>query len=221
MKIYRTQRNIARGKVWNEVQSYVMQLEGEDLTSASSWSEPQIMRKSDGSPLYTEGITLDMTYFSYQKKHYVAWAQRPIDHPLYGTGSSEIYIAEYDTENISQITGTPKCISKPVYEWEYSKAPINEGLYVLEHDGRVFMTVAVNLVGKSYAVKLMELRQNGNPLEEVDWFTRDCPALSSADNSQEPGPGHNSFIKYKGEVLFIYHYGEGGAHRISTVRRIL
>ncbi|MGN0242873.1 MAG: family 43 glycosylhydrolase [Lachnospiraceae bacterium] len=212
----------ATGSVWSEVQSHVMTLEGSDPTNADDWSTPVRITLPDGTYLCTNGISLDMTYFEWEGKSYLAWAQRVIGDSQYGTGSSDILIAEYQPEeSMTSVVTTPVTITKPYYAWERSRTPVDEGPYTLVHDNRLCMTIAANATDYSYGIKLLTLKEGGNPLLPEDWHTKGFPILSTANNNAEPGPGHSSFTQdEEGNDVLVYHWGKAGSGRTTTMKRV-
>ncbi|MCF0241521.1 MAG: family 43 glycosylhydrolase, partial [Treponema sp.] len=79
-------------------QCHMMKLKkGCDLMKAESWEDPVRVRRSDGSFLTEDAITLDMTYFRAGDKSYLAWSYREkIGTPL--DSGSMICIATIDEE---------------------------------------------------------------------------------------------------------------------------
>ncbi len=214
----------ANGSNWDKVQSHVMVMDKNSIPdSPECWSEPVRIKKKDNiNYLMENGITLDMTCFEWQGKYYLAWAQRETYTGLpYTHGSSDICIAEYNPDNPYALNGDVYVISKPEYGWERSMTPVAEGPYTLENSGRLYMTVAVNATNVSYGIKLLTLKEGGNPLLAEDWETKGYPVLCTAMNKAEPGPGHSSFLRDKnGDVYLVYHWGKGGTHRNTTLKKI-
>lgn len=218
----------AWGRKWDRVQSHVMVLEGDDPTAADDWSSPVRITKQDGQTfLIDNGISLDMTCFEWEGKYYLAWAQRQVstsgdyDYNKYGYESSNIYIAEYDPDEPGKLAGEVSVISYPSYGWERTTAEVDEGPFVLEHDGRLYMTVAANGTNWSYGIKLLTLKEGGDPLDPSDWEKKGYPLLSTAMNNSEPGPGHSSFtVDENGDPVLVYHWGETGGGRTTTVKNV-
>lgn len=77
------------------------------------------------------------------------------DFDKYGYESSNIYIAEYDPENPGRLAGEVSVISRPEYGWERTTAEVDEGPFVLEHDGRLYMTVATNFSGTTWSLYMI------------------------------------------------------------------
>lgn len=211
----------ATGKAWNYVQSHVMVLNGDDPLSREAWSSPVRIKQMNGEYLIDKGITLDMTCFNYDSKWYYAWAQRVVGDETYGTGSSDIYIAEINPENPEILASEAVVISKPVYGWERNETTVDEGPFTIQHNGRLFMTIATNGCSPSYAIKLLSLKEGGNPLNAEDWKAKGYPILATAWNTSEPGPGHSSFTTDEnGNDILIYHWGKSGKGRTTSGKRV-
>lgn len=213
----------ATGNGWDHVQSHVMILEGDDATNATDWSKPERIKKSDGvTDLIDDGITLDMTCFEWENKYYLAWAQRKVNSGnKNGHESSNIYIAEYDPSKPYKLAGDATVISRPEFGWERTKTAVDEGPFVIKNDGRLYMTVAANGTDYSYGIKLLTLKEDGNPLEPDDWIIKGRPLLCTAMNTSEPGPGHSSFsIDENGDPVLVYHWGRNGSHRTTSIKNV-
>lgn len=213
----------ALGDDWKTVRSHVMIFNGGEITDKDSWSEPVPITKSDGvTNLIDDGITLDMTCFEYGGRYYLAWSQRRIDCGNISVHeSANIYIAEYDPSEPYRLAGEPAVISRPAMGWERTDAAVNEGPFVIKNNGRLYMTAAVNAVNSSYGIKLMTLKEGGNPLKAGDWNIKGRPLLCAAMERSEPGPGHSSFSADEtGEPVLVYHWGTDGSRRTATVKNV-
>lgn len=213
----------ATGRDWSRVQSHVMVLEGEDPLSADAWSEPVRIKKSDGvSNLIDDGITLDMTFFEWQGKYYVSWSQRRVNcGNVHDHESANIYIAEYDPSQLGRLAGDAYVISRPTMAWERTSTAVDEGPFTIVNDGTLYMTIAANGTNSSYGIKLMTLRDGGDPLNAEDWAVKGYPLLCTAMNTAEPGPGHSSFtVDENGDPVLVYHWGTRGSHRTTTIKNV-
>ena len=146
---------------------------------------------------------------------------RKVDDETYGTGSSDIYISEINPENPEILASEAVVISKPVYGWERNETTVDEGPFTIQHNGRLFMTIATNGCSPSYAIKLLSLKEGGNPLNAEDWKAKGYPLLATAWNTSEPGPGHSSFTTDEnGNDILIYHWGKNGKGRTTSGKRV-
>ena len=213
----------ATGSGWDHVQSHVMILEGNDATNAADWSEPERIKMADGvTNLIDDGITLDMTCFEWDGKWYLSWSQRRVnsgnknDHE-----SANIYIAEYDPGEPGKLSGDTSVISRPEFGWERTRTAVDEGPFVVENGGRLYMTIATNATDFSYGIKLLTLKDGGNPLKPEDWIIKSRPLLCTAMNTSEPGPGHSSFtVDENGDPVLVYHWGRRGSNRTTTIKSV-
>ncbi len=211
----------AAGPKWNKVQSHVMIFNGGNPLNKNDWSAPVRVRKQSGEYLIENGITLDMTCFCYHGIWYYAWAQRVIEDAEYGMGSSDIHIASFHPADPTVLTSEDAVIARPVYGWERSAAAVNEGPFTIEHNGSLYMTIAVNGCNSSYGIKMISLREGGNPLCPSDWMAKGYPLLATAWNLSEPGPGHSSFTTDEnGDDVLIYHWGRAGKGRTTSAKRV-
>lgn len=220
--------------------SQIMQLrDGGDPTNINDWSELRPIVRKGGASLDL-GMTLDMTYLNRNGKHYYIW---PVCTGAYDTGSgdtntgdrggdgksddftwiSDIYIAEFDPSNPAELTSDIIRIARPNYAFERANTQVDEGPFALVHDGRVYITIATNEVGVGYNIKLLTLKDGGDPMKAEDWIEYQRPRLSRADYWPEPGPGHSSFTKNKdGDDILVYHRNGHlwGIERSSSCRLV-
>lgn len=190
---------------WNTVQSNVMKLkQNGDVTDINSWEEPQRVLLKDGvSYLYTQGITLDMTYFKSNDTHYVIWAQRYIGATM---GPSDLWIATINPEKPWILTSDPVKISTPDYGWDRNTTEVDEGPYVLQHNGKIFVTFSGSGTNQTYCIGLLSATAGNDLLDADNWVKSNYPILTSAMVEGQFGPGHNSFTVDKdGNDVLIFH----------------
>ncbi len=205
---------------WNTVQSYVMKLkEGGDPLAASDWESPNKVLNKDGGYLYTEGITLDMTYFEHHDEHYVIWAQRFIGDP---NGSSDLYIAKINPLRPWELMTDPIRMARPYYGWERWTTEVIEGAYVLKHGDKVFVTFSGSGVDPTYSIGLLTANEDSDLLDPASWTKTNYPILNSESVPGEYGPGHNSYVLDEdGELVNVYHtMPQSGGHRNTSIRKV-
>lgn len=195
------------GKAWGP-QCHMMKLKkGGEILRARDWEEPVRVKRSDGSPLTQDGITLDMTYFQADKVSCVVWSYRKgIGTPL-DTGSM-LYIATVDERNPTILTSDPLLLSRPLYGWENIQGTINnEGPYPLVTDDAVYLTYSGGAAGGyTYAIGLLSIPRGSNYLDPGAWKKSSTPVLSYYSRNDVYGPGHNSFFRdYDGTIMIMYH----------------
>ncbi|WP_313076240.1 family 43 glycosylhydrolase [Lacrimispora sp.] len=194
-------------KIWGP-QCHMMKLKtGGDIGKAEDWGEPVRVKKSDGSYLTTNGITLDMTYFRADGVSCLVWSYRKgIGTPL-DTGSM-LYIATVEEDNPTVLTSEPVLLSRPLYGWENIQGTINnEGPYSLVMDDVVSITYSGGAAcGYTYALGLLTIPRGSNFLDANAWKKSSTPVLSYYSATPVYGPGHNSFFRdYKGNLMIMYH----------------
>lgn len=203
---------------WNAVQSRAMRCSGDPL-DPTAWEEPVRITRADGSPLISRGITLDMTYFEANGKHYYCWAERPITSA--GNGNSQLVIAEMDPANPYKIVTEPIVICIPSYGWDRNTTTVDEGPYVLKRDGKLYLTFSGSGVDNTYCVGMLTADENADLLVPESWRETGYPVLASEHVSGEQGPGHNAYTKDEyGRDVIVLHMKPGGGTRSCTARTI-
>ncbi|MVX64692.1 family 43 glycosylhydrolase [Clostridium chromiireducens] len=213
------------GKVWAP-QCHMMKLKkGGDIMEAKDWNTPVRVKKSDGTFLTQDGITLDMTYFKADGTSCVVWSYRKgIGTPL-DTGSM-LYIATVDEKNPTMLTSEPVLLSRPLFGWENIQGTINnEGPYPLVTDDMVYITYSGGAAGGyTYSLGLLKIPRGSDFLNVSEWVKSSTPVLSYHSINGVYGPGHNSFFKdYNGDTMIMYHGEEeivGAGERCSAMHRV-
>ena len=201
-------------------QSHVMALrEGGNPTIPSDWEPSRRVVKSDGEPLFTLGITLDMTVFEEGGRYYAVWSQRRYDPVDYGAW---LYIAELSREEPWRILTEPVAISRPDYGWANNHTFVDEGPYALITDEKIYLTFSSAAVDSTYVVGLLTAEHVADLLDPASWKKCGYPIMSSACVRGEYGTGHNSYVRDEyGDIWNVYH-GRPGIHapRSSGLRRV-
>lgn len=213
------------GRVWAP-QCHMMKLKkGGNILEPSDWTEPIRVKKTDGTYLAEDGITLDMTYFNADGVSCVIWSYRKgIGTPL-DTGSM-LYIATIDEQEPTTLTSEPVLLSRPLYGWENIQGTINnEGAYPLITDDRVYITYSGGAAGGyTYALGLLSIPRGSDFLDAGAWTKSSTPVLSYYSIEGVYGPGHNSFFRdYDGNTMIMYHGEEklvGFGTRCSAMHRV-
>lgn len=212
---------------WDGVQSRIMVLEdGADPMDPSKWSAPQRVLRADGSPLISlngnnMGISLDMTYLEDNGNHYYIWSARYTSNNAGSTGDAHLAIAKFDPADPTRLTSDPVIISSPEFGWENARAEVDEGPYILKHDGRIFMTLSGSATDSSYAVGLMEASPGIDLTNPDNWSKVSYPILASDHVAGQPGPGHNSFVQDEyGRDVLVFHSGSSGSGRDTGFRTV-
>lgn len=162
------------------------------------WTDCGKFQSSDGDDFPFTGFSLDMTYFECAGKSYVAWAQNG--------GNSNVYLATVDPAMPWKTTCPHMLLTKPEYDWERVRIPVNEAPAVMIHEERIYLAFSASATGPEYCIGLMYADENADLMDITSWTKLDKPLLTSDDLIGEYGPGHNSFVKDEnGDWIFIYH----------------
>jgi GH43 family beta-xylosidase len=137
--------------------------------------------------------------------------------------SQHIYMARL--KNPWTIDGKRVLISQPTYDWERLGDPdVNEGPQFLQKNGRVFLTYSGSgCWTDDYAMGLLSLRENADPLDASAWTKSPVPVFTKAPEKGVFGPGHNSFFQSPdgSEDWILYHanpQANGGCGRLRSPR---
>jgi GH43 family beta-xylosidase len=191
---------------------------GGDPTNSADWGCMQRFLKSNGSFLYTEGITLDMTYFENDGKSYVIWAQRYIGAHI---GLSELYIGEVNAIEPWKLICDPVLICSPDYGWDRYSGEVDEGPFAIKHNGKIFITFSGSGTDDSYCVGLLTAEEGTDILSKESWVKTNYPILTTESVPRQYGPGHNCFtIDEDGNDILIYHARLAQGSRDMSARRI-
>ena len=206
-------------------QCHLMKLrKGGSVIRAEDWEDPVPVVRQDGSPLSTDGITLDMTCIPARSGTYMVWSyRRHIGTPM-DTGSM-LYIATVDARTPWRLTSEPVLLTRPLYGWENVAGTINnEGPHALMRDGRVYLTYSGGSANAyTYALGLLSADGGDDLLDPAAWTKAIAPVLSFYSVAGEYGPGHNSFFTNdQGECMIAYHGETGLAEhlRCDGIRRV-
>lgn len=186
----------SKNNVW-DIDCHIIMCNGNDPYN-DSWTDKGKFIACDGDGFSFRGFSLDMTHFECGCTHYVAWAQNG--------GNSNVYLATVDHESPWKTTCPAILLTKPEYNWERVRIPVNEGPAAMIHNGKVFLTFSASATGPEYCIGLMYADENADLTDITNWTKLDTPLLTSDDLDGEYGPGHNSFVKDEnGDWVFVYH----------------
>lgn len=186
----------SKNNVWDN-DCHIIMCNGNDPYN-DSWTDKGKFIACDGDGFSFRGFSLDMTHFECGGTHYVAWAQNG--------GNSNVYLASVDPESPWKTTCPAILLTKPEYDWERVRIPVNEGPAAMIHNGKVFLTFSASATGPEYCIGLMYADENADLTDITNWTKLDTPLLTSDDLDGEYGPGHNSFVKDEnGDWVFVYH----------------
>ena len=186
----------SKNNVW-DIDCHIIMCNGNDPYN-DNWIDMGKFGSCDGDGFSFRGFSLDMTHFECGGTHYVAWAQNG--------GNSNVYLATVDPESPWKTTCPAILLTKPEYDWERVRIPVNEGPAAMIHNGKVFLTFSASATGPEYCIGLMYADENADLTDITNWTKLNTPLLTSDDLDGEYGPGHNSFVKDEnGDWVFVYH----------------
>ena len=205
---------------FGDEQSHVMVLkDGGELDDKDSWEAPRRVLKKDGTPLFTAGITLDMTTFEDGGRQYAAWSQRQFNPMDLGAW---VMIATIDKDEPWKLTSDPVVLTIPEYGWQNNHTLVDEGPFALIRGGRIYLTFSSALVDSTYCVGMMTADCGSDLLDPKSWRKGNYPLLHSLSKPGEYGPGHNAYCEDEwGDVWNTYHARPGvNGPRSSGIRRV-
>lgn len=205
---------------FEDEQSHIMALkEGGNPMKKSDWEMPRRVVKKDGSPLFTGGITLDMTCFEVDGHYYVVWSQRQFVPNDLGAW---LYISEIDPDEPWRLTADPVMLSAPEFGWANNHTFVDEGPYALIRDGKIFLTFSSAAVDSTYVVGLLTADIGADLLNPESWVKTNYPLLTSRSVEGQFGTGHNAYVcDDDGEYWNTYHGRPGvDAPRCTGIRRV-
>ncbi|MCQ2519895.1 MAG: family 43 glycosylhydrolase [Lachnospiraceae bacterium] len=205
-----------------EEESHIMMLkEGGNPIKKGDWTKPKRVVRKDGTDICEAGkeITLDMTEFEFNGKHYVIWSQRQF---LPKDLGAWLYIAELNPEKPWMLASDPIVLSKPDYGWGNNHTFVEEGPFALKHGGKLFITFSAAAVDTSYVVGLLSINDNEDPLVVSNWTKKGYPILTSRSVEGEFGTGHNAYIIDEDGLIWNTYHARPGTEgpRSSGIRRV-
>jgi GH43 family beta-xylosidase len=177
------------------VRMYVLESTLADPRDPAGWGQPrQIATEWDD-------FSLDATTFAHRGRRYLVWAQ---GEPEIAVNSS-LYIAPMASP--WALAGKPVRIATPTRSWEVQGFKVNEGPAVLIRNGRVFLTFSASATDARYCMGLLTADARANLLSSASWVKSPDPIFGTDTETQQFGPGHNSFtIAEDGKTdVLVYH----------------
>lgn len=152
----------------------------------------------------TNKWAIDASVFEYNGKMYLLWSGWQGD----TDGEQDIFIAQLSDP--WTITGNRVLISSPTYAWEKNGAPplVNEGPEIIKNSGKVFLIYSASgCWTDDYALGMLTLKDNGDPLNPGDWTKSSSPVFVKKPENSAYAPGHNAFFRSRdgSEDWIIYH----------------
>lgn len=179
------------------IRPYVLMCDGNDPFN-HTWTEKGKVQSVEEDKVSFNSFSLDMTYFEHEGKHYVIWAEI--------IGASSLFMAEINPDCPWKLTSKPILLSKPEYDWEKVRFPVNEGPMVLKGEDKIFVFFSASGTGEEYCMGYLWADNRDNLMDIASWNKTAQPVLSTDDLTGEAGPGHNSFVYDEDEnLLLVYH----------------
>ncbi len=153
----------------------------------------------------TDKWAIDASAFEYKGQLYFIWSGWTGD----VDSQQNIYIAKM--KDPLTIDSGRVMISTPTFDWEKAGAPpvVNEGPEaIINNYGRLFLTYSASgCWTDNYAIGLLTLKENGDPVNAADWTKSATPVFVSKPENGAYAPGHNGFFKSRNgtEDWIIYH----------------
>ncbi|MCA2016203.1 glycoside hydrolase family 43 protein [Vibrio tritonius] len=147
-----------------------------------------------------DAFCLDATVFHHQEKDYYIWAQK--DPKI--AGNSNLYIAEMATPIQLKLPGT--LLTVPEFEWETRGFMVNEGPYLLQSHGKVWLTYSASATDENYCMGMLWADESSDLLVADNWHKSPVPVFRTNWPAKVYGPGHSSFTKdEQGNDVLVYH----------------
>lgn len=178
--------------IW-DIRMYVLENPSPDPLSGT-WTEKGQMKMN------WESFTLDGHPFVHKGIRYFTWAQS-----IHGTPGTSVFIAKMDTP--WSITGTQVAITRPDLPWERRGHNVNEAPFVIQRNGRVFLTYSASATDANYCLGLLTADANADLLDPAAWKKSPEPVFRSDRATSQFGPGHNCFTTSPDgrTVYHVYH----------------
>jgi GH43 family beta-xylosidase len=118
-------------------------------------------------------------------------------------------------------------ISYPTYDWEKVGGNTEEGPYILQRNGKTFLTFSASSCNTpDYKLGMLTLT-GSNPLAASSWAKKSTPIFQRSDANSVYGPGHHSFFTSPDgtETWMAYHANETtaqgcGATRTTRIKKV-
>ncbi|WP_078878080.1 family 43 glycosylhydrolase [Streptomyces sp. NBRC 110035] len=148
-----------------------------------------------------ETFSLDATTFTHRGTRYLSWAQ----HEPGMDNNTAIWLSEMSDP--WTLTGPQVRLSTPEYAWERIGYKVNEGPYVIQRNGRVFMTYSASATDAHYCMGLLTAPDDSDLMDTASWSKSPVPVFTSNDTTRQYGPGHSCFtVAEDGRTdVLVYH----------------
>ncbi|KAI9904442.1 hypothetical protein N3K66_000971 [Trichothecium roseum] len=147
-------------------------------------------------------FSLDMTYFEVDGARYLSWAQFD---PTWGDTNTGLFLAPMLNPWTVQLPAV--AISYPDLAWERIGHNVNEGAYVIQRNGKLFLTYSASATDSNYCVGLLTADEGADLMDPASWSKAQEPVFSSNEATGQWGPGHSCFTVSEDGAsdVFVYH----------------
>ncbi|MGW5216040.1 glycoside hydrolase family 43 protein [Streptomyces sp. NPDC004051] len=148
-----------------------------------------------------ETFSLDATTFTHRGTRYLSWAQ----HEPGMDNNTALWLSEM--ADPWTLTGPQVRLSTPEYDWERIGFKVNEGPYVIQRGGRIFMTYSASATDAHYCMGLLTAPGDSDLMDTANWSKSPVPVFASNDTTRQYGPGHSCFtVAEDGRTdVLVYH----------------
>jgi GH43 family beta-xylosidase len=176
------------------IRAFVLEGTGANPLTAS-WVEKGIIKTN------WDTFSLDASTFVANGTRYLIWAQQE---PSRDENSS-IMIAPL--QNPWTIRGTAVAISRPTLSWERIGYKVNEGPFVIQKNGKIFLTYSASATDHNYCMGMLTATAGADLMNPASWSKSQNPVFVSNANTNQWGPGHNSFTVSEDAQsdIMVYH----------------
>ncbi|MGC0328831.1 GH43 family beta-xylosidase [Streptomyces sp. SAI-170] len=148
-----------------------------------------------------ETFSLDATTFTHRGTRYLAWAQ----HEPGMDNNTAVWLSRM--ANPWTLEGPQVRLTTPELDWECVGFKVNEGPYVLQRNGRIFMTYSASATDHHYCVGMLTADDDSDLMDPGSWVKSPVPVFASDERTGQYGPGHNCFtVAEDGRTdVLVYH----------------
>ncbi|ROT36466.1 alpha-N-arabinofuranosidase [Sodiomyces alkalinus F11] len=178
-----------------DIRPFVIEGTGANPLTAD-WVEKGVVRTN------WETFSLDATTFVANGTRYLCWAQND---PTTGDSGTSLLLAPM--ENPWTLRLPAVVISRPEYPWERVGHNVNEGAYVVERNGRLYMPYSAAATDHNYAVGMLSADADADLMDPASWEKASEPLFVSNALTGQWGPGHHTFTVSEDGLsdLIVYH----------------
>ena len=179
-----------------------------DPFNPNDWNEIYRLEPLPEDPHNFEIFSLDMTYFKANGRDYLTWTHKP-------GANSTLVIAEVEPNAPWKLKSNVVLLHQPSFAWEWENTTrqehrgghrICEAQAVIKNEGMLYMAYSGSTVDHNYSIGMITAKETDDLLNPNNWQVQRFPALSTADLTNQSGPGHNSFTTdANGNPVIVYH----------------